>query len=307
MRVAVIGGTGFVGVHLVERLLAEGHRPRLLVRSGSGHKVERAGDCEIVPGDLEQPGALAQCLEGTEAVIYLIGLLREFPAQGVTFEAMHRIGVEHSIAEAQAQGVQRFLLMSANGVRPDGTAYQRTKFQSEEALKASGLRWTIFRPSVIFGDPRGRMEFCSQLKRDLIDSPLPAPLFFPGWLPTGAGAFQLAPVAVDDVAAAFALALREASTESQTYSLCGPDRLSWRSILETIAAACGRTKWMLPAPALAVGAVAGLLDRFPWFPITKDQLQMLLEGNVCYENDGFARLGLTPTRFGPDALGYLRG
>ncbi len=307
MRVAVIGGTGFVGVHLVERLLAEGHRPRLLVRSGSGNKVERAGDCEIIPGDLEQPGALARCLEGADAVIYLIGLLREFPGRGVTFDAMHRIGVEHSIAEARAQGVQRFLLMSANGVRPEGTAYQRTKFQSEEALKASGLRWTIFRPSVIFGDPRGRMEFCSQLKQDLIDSPLPAPLFFPGWLPTHAGDFQLAPVAVKDVAAAFTLALTDPSTESQTYSLCGPDRLSWRSVLETIAAACGRTKWMVPAPALAIGAVAGLLDRFPWFPITRDQLQMLLEGNVCYENDGFARLGLTPTHFGPDTLAYLRG
>lgn len=307
MRVAVIGGTGFVGVHLVERLLGEGHRPRLLVRPGSGHTLEQAAECEIVLGDLAQSGALARCLEGTDAVIYLIGLLREFPAQGITFEAMQREGVEHTIAEARAQGVERFLLMSANGVRPDGTAYQRTKFQGEEALKASGLRWTIFRPSVIFGDPRGRMELCSQLKRDIIDSPLPAPLFFSGWLPTGAGDFQLAPVAVEDVAAAFTLALGNADTESQTYSLCGPDRLSWRSILETIAAACGRSKWMLPAPALAVGAVAGLLDRFPWFPITQDQLQMLLEGNVCAGNDGFARLGLTPTHFGVEALSYLRG
>jgi NADH dehydrogenase len=307
MKVGVIGGTGFVGVHLVDRLLAEGHRPRLLVRSESGHKVERAADCELVPGDLEQPGALDQCLEGTEAVIYLIGLLRELPAQGITFDAMHRVGVERTIAVARSQGVGRFLLMSANGVRSDGTAYQRTKLQAEEALRASGLRWTIFRPSVIYGNPRGRMELCSQLKRDLIDSPLPAPLFFPGWLPTGAGDFQLAPVAVEDVVAAFTLALTDPSTESQIYSLCGPDRLSWRSILETIAAATGRTKWMLPAPALAIGAVAGLLDRFPWFPITRDQLQMLLEGNVCYENDGFARLGLAPTRFGPDALRYLSG
>jgi NADH dehydrogenase len=307
MKVAVIGGTGFVGVYLVERLLAEGHRPRLLVRYGSGSKVERADDCEIVLGDVEQPDAMDRCLEGTDAVIYLIGLLRELPTQGITFVAMHRAGVECTIAAARGQGVERFLLMSANGVRPDGTAYQRTKYQADEALKASGLRWTIFRPSVIFGDPRGRMEFCSQLKRDLIDSPLPAPLFFPGWLPTHAGDFELAPVAVEDVAAAFTLALSDPSTESQTYSLCGPDRLSWKIILQTIASASGRTKWMLPAPALAVGVVAGLLDRFPWFPITRDQLRMLIEGNVCYENDGFARLGLTPTHFGPDALSYLRG
>jgi NADH dehydrogenase len=307
MKVAVIGGTGFVGVHLIEHLLAAGHRPRLLVRSGSGHKVDRAADCELVPGDLQHPQSVAECLEGAEAVIYLIGLLREIPERGITFEAMHRIGVETTIAEAQTQGVRRFLLMSANGVRADGTPYQRTKFQAEQALKGSGLAWTIFRPSVIFGDPRGRMEFCSQLKRDIIDSPLPAPLFFPGWLPTGAGEFKLAPVSVEDVASAFTRALGDSGTESQTYSLCGPDRLSWKTILQTIAATCGRTKWMLPAPALAIGAIASLLDRFQWFPVTRDQLRMLLEGNVCNDNDGFARLGLMPTRFGPDALAYLRG
>jgi len=307
MKVAVIGGTGFVGLYVVDRLLAEGHLPRLLVRPGSASRAHRASDCEIVTGELGQPGALAQVLAGTDAVIYLIGLLRELPEKGITFDAMHRAGVEATIAEAKAQGIRRFVLMSANGVRPDGTTYQRTKYEAEQALKASGLSWTIFRPSVIFGDPRGRMELCTQLKRDIIDSPLPAPLFFPGWLPTGAGDFKLAPVAVQDVAAAFVLALGDPRTESQTYSLCGPDRLSWRSILQTIAAVGGRSKWMLPAPALAVGALASLLDRYAWFPITRDQLQMLLESNVCTENDGFARLGLIPTHFGPDALAYLRG
>lgn len=306
MKVAVIGGTGFVGVHVVERLVQDGHHPRLLVRPGNVSKVERPSDCEIVSGDLGQPGAVARCLEDCDAVIYLIGILRERLSQGITYEAMHLLGVEKTIDAAQAQGVDRFLLMSANGVRADGTPYQRTKYLAEEALKTSGLRWTIFRPSVIFGDPRGRMEFCSQLKHDIIDSPLPAPLFYPGLLPMNAGEFKLAPVGVADVAAAFALALTDPRTESQTYSLCGPDRLSWKDVLSTIAAACGRSKWMLPAPALAVGAVARLLDRFPWFPITRDQLRMLLEGNVCHENDGFARLGLSPQHFGREALAYLK-
>lgn len=305
MKVAIIGGTGFVGVHLVERLIREGHTPRLLVRPGSASKVEMAG-CEQVEGTVGQAQALDACLAGTQAVIYLIGILREAPARGITFDALQRQGVEDTIAAARRQGVERFVLMSANGVRADGTAYQRSKYLAEQALKSSGLRWTLFRPSVIFGEPRGRMEFCSQLKRDIVDSPLPAPLFYPGLLPRGAGGFQLAPVSVQDVAAAFALALREPQTESQTFSLCGPDRVSWKSILATIAAASGRTKWMLPAPALAVSALAGVLDRFPWFPITRDQITMLLEGNVCDGNDGFARLGLTPQHFGVDTLSYLR-
>ncbi|NCA71617.1 MAG: NAD-dependent epimerase/dehydratase family protein [Sphingobacteriia bacterium] len=305
MKVAIIGGTGFVGTHLCDRLIQEGHRPRLLVRPGSESKVARPADCDIVRGDVTDRAALEQCLEGSDAVIYLIGILREFPARGITFDGLQRAGVEDTIAVAQSKGVERFILMSANGVKPDGTAYQRSKFQAEAALKASGLRWTIFRPSVIFGDPQGRMEFCSQLKKDIIDSPIPAPLFFAGLLPMDAGAFQLAPVHIRDVAAAFTLALTETRTESQTYSLCGPQRLSWKAILTTIAAASGKTKRMLPAPAILIRATAGLLDRYPWFPISRDQIQMLMEGNVCDENDSFARLGLTPTAFGVDQLGYL--
>ncbi len=305
MKVAVIGGTGFVGSHLTRRLIAAGHRPRLLVRPGSEGKIEATDECEVAQGKVANQAALKDCLSGVDAVIYLIGILREFPSRGVTFEALQYQGVVDTIEAAQAMGVDRFLLMSANGIRAEGTPYQRTKYQAEMALKSSPLRWTIFRPSVIFGDPQGRMEFCSQLKKDIIDPPLPAPLFYSGLLPRGAGSFELAPVSVSDVADAFVLALTEPRTESQTYSLCGPQRLSWKEILATIAAAAGRTKLMLPAPVLAIQATAGLLDRFRWFPISRDQLRMLMEGNVCTENDSFARLGLTPTPFGIDRLGYL--
>jgi len=306
MKVAVIGGTGFVGLHITRQLIAAGHVPRLLVRPGSDAKIERLDVCEVVQGTVADTAALLNCLTGADAVIYLIGILREIPSKGVTFEALQHQGVLSSIAAAQQAGVSRFLLMTANGIRADGTPYQRTKYQAEQALKASGLRWTIFRPSVIFGDPQGRMEFCSQLKKDIIDSPMPAPLFYDGLLPIKAGAFELAPVSVTDVASAFVLALSEPRTESQTYSLCGPERLSWKEILTTIAAASGKSKLMLPAPAAAIKATAALLDRFPWFPITRDQIAMLLEGNVCEGNDAFARLGLTPQRFGIESLAYLR-
>ncbi|EXJ13728.1 SDR family oxidoreductase [Imhoffiella purpurea] len=305
MKVAVIGGTGFVGLYVTRQLLAEGHMPRLLVRPGSETKIENPSACEIVHGEVGDKVALEQCLTGADAVIYLIGILREFPARGITFEALQYQGVVDTIAAAKATGVSRFLLMTANGVRAEGTPYQRTKYQAEIALKGSGLNWTIFRPSVIFGDPQGRMEFCSQLKKDIIDSPLPAPLFYAGMLPLKAGEFELAPVSVTDVAKAFVLALSESRTQSQTYGLCGPQRLSWKAILGVIAAASGKTKMMLPAPATAIQAAASLLDRYAWFPISRDQLQMLMEGNVCPENDSFARLGLTPTHFGVDQLDYL--
>jgi NADH dehydrogenase len=304
MKVSVIGGTGFVGTHLVDRLIAAEHTARLLVRPGKTRDPWPAG-CELVPGAVSDPAALADCLAGCDAVIYLIGILREDPARGVTFEALQHQGVIDTIAAARAAGVRRFVLMSANGVKADGTPYQRTKYQAEQALMASGLDWTIFRPSVIFGEPRGHMEFCTQLKRDIIDSPMPAPLFYPGLLPFNAGAFELAPVAVEDVAAAFCESLTRPETIGQAYDLCGPLAVSWREILTTIAAASGKTKLMLPAPALAVKTVAAAFDRFSWFPITRDQIAMLLEGNVCTGDNGFERLGMVPARFDREALAYL--
>ncbi|MBK1701222.1 NAD(P)H-binding protein [Thiococcus pfennigii] len=306
MNVSVIGGTGFVGSHLVERLVADGHVPHLLVRPGSGSKVVQPEHCRVFEGDVADPAALAACLAGCEAVIYLIGILRERPEHGITFEELQLRGVERTIAAARRAGIGRFLLMSANGVEAQATPYQRTKYEAEEALKASDLAWTIFRPSVIFGDPRGRMEFCSQLKQDIIDSPLPVPLFFDGLAIGEAGRFQLAPVSVRDVAAAFSGALGEPATIGATYPLCGPAALTWKEILTTIAAASGKTKLMLPAPAVVIKAVAGLLDRWPWFPITRDQIQMLLQGNVCDSGDAFAQLGIVPQRFDVAALDYLK-
>lgn len=305
MKVSLIGGTGFVGSHLVPALIAAGHVPRLLMRkpaSGQGLPLER---CEVVLGEVEDFAAVTACLTGADAVIYLIGILREFPDRGISFEGLQSRGVERTLAACQVAGVNRFLLMSANGVKPGGTAYQSTKYQAEEAVKASGLRWTIFRPSVIFGRPQGHMEFCTQLRRDIIDSPLPAPLFYSGLVPMGAGSFELAPVAVEDVAQAFVRALAKPEAEGRCFELCGPEPISWREILGTIAAAVGRSKMMLPAPALGVKMAALLLDSFPWFPITRDQITMLLEGNVCQDASAYELLGIEPKPFCVTSLGYL--
>lgn len=306
MKIGIVGGTGFVGSYVVDALLHTGHELRVLTRPGSEHKLAASPNCTAVPGDVANEDDIRTCLTGTDAAIYLIGILRELPRQGVTFDAMQRRGAERTVAAAEALGVSRFLLMSANGVDAAETPYQTTKLAAEERLKASALQWTIFRPSVIFGPPRGRMEFCTQLKNELIDSPLPAPLFFSGLSPLDAGAFRLAPVHVEDVAAAFAAALERADTVGQTYALCGPDSLSWKEILRALAQVSGKSKLMLPAPALVLEPVASVLGRFSWFPVTRDQLRMLLAGNTCGD-DGLARLGIAGRAFDQGNLEYLTG
>lgn len=304
MKIALFGGTGFVGSHLVDALLEAGHEPRLLVRAGSEPKVERADRCTLVEGDVDDRAAIEATLSGADAAVYLIGILRELPERGVTFEALHFEGAKHVMDTAESAGVRRFLLMSANGVKADGTAYQRTKYLAEQYLATTALEWTVFRPSVLFGDPRGRMEFATQLRRDIIDSPLPAPLFHSGLLPLNAGRFEMSPVHVDDVAQAFVASLESPDTVGQVLPLGGGRDLSWREILETIAAAVGRRKLMLPAPAWAVSAAAGLLERFPDFPITRDQIRMLLEGNTA-DDRALRERGITPRPFAAETLDYL--
>jgi NADH dehydrogenase len=195
--------------------------------------------------------------------------------------------------------------MSANGVRADGTAYQRTKFQAEQYLRASELDYAIFRPSVIFGPPRGRMEIATQLFQDVIRPPLPAPLFYSGILPTDAGGFRLSPVHVQEVAKAFADALDADEAGRQTFLLCGPEELTWREILQRIANAGGNpSKTMVPVPADLLRLGATLLDRFEAFPVTADQLRMLLEGNTCNPAAG-ATILIGERRFDAAELSYL--
>jgi len=307
LNVCIIGGTGFVGSYVTERLISADHRPRLLVRANSAGRVEHPELCETIVGDVRDQPSVTQAIAGCDAVIYLVGLLREMPSLGLTFEEMHLRGVERCILAALDQGVRRFVLMSANGVCADGTSYQRTKFQAEEALRASGLDWTIFRPSVIFGDPRGRMEFCTQLKREIIDIPFPAPLFYPGLLPFGAGKFELAPVSVEDVAETFVQSLERPETIGQCFQLCGPERLTWKQILNIIADSVGKTKLMIPVSGLGLRAAAALLERQSWFPVTRDQLIMLMAGNTCDEPGAFDLFGIEPRHFDAASLAYLRG
>lgn len=305
MRVAIFGGTGFVGSYLVDALVAAGHHLALLVRPGSEDKVRHRERVRIVSGDISDPDSVGTTLEHCDAAIYNIGIIREFPSQGITFRSMQYEGAMRVIEAADDGSVGRFLLMSANGVKPDGTPYQETKYLAERFLAQSEMNYTIFRPSVVFGDPRGRMEFCTQLRDDMIRSPLPAPNFFSGSSPK-TGGFAMSPVHVLDVAQAFCRALENETTYGKTMTLCGPEAVPWPEIIRRIARACGRKKLIVPVPAGLVAAAAGVLERFESFPLTRDQLTMLLEGNTGDSSEEFAELRIEPRHFDQKNLAYLR-
>ncbi|MFO1429469.1 MAG: complex I NDUFA9 subunit family protein [Candidatus Competibacteraceae bacterium] len=306
MKVAVIGGTGFVGSYIIDELLQQGHQPVLLARPGSESKVVQRERCMLVPGDVKDAQAVRNTVQGCDAVIYVIGIIREFREQGINFDELHYRAAARTADLAQEVGVKRFILMSANGVKAKGTPYQMTKYRAEEHLQSTSLDWTIFRPSVIYGDPRGKMEFCTQLRDQLINTPFPVPLFYEGLVPNAPGSFKLAPIHARDVATAFVKSLTLPESIHQTYGLCGPDALTWKAILELIAKVCGKSKLALPVPALGIQAMATLFDSFSFFPVTRGQITMLLEGNTCDSSEVFKRFGITPIRFNEASLAYLK-
>ena len=304
MRVALIGGTGFVGAYLVDALLDAGHEPSLLVRPGSEGKVRRPDPCRIIGGEVADSGALRKLLDGADTVIYNIGILRAFPRQGITFEKLHHEGAARAMDLASECGVSRFLLMSANGVRKGGTPYQHTKALAEAHLVASGLDYTIFRPSVVFGDPHGTMEIATQLCRDMIRVPLPAVGFHNGLVP-GKNPVVMSPVHARDVADAFVGSLADETTFGKVIEIGGPEILSWPEMLARIAAAVGKRKLVLPMPIGLMKFGATLLDWLPFFPVTRDQLAMLAEGNIAPSEELERLIGRKAKPFEAETLAYL--
>jgi len=305
MKVALFGGTGFVGTYITEELLNNNHDPVLLVRPGSENKVYLPDKCHVNVGYITDFESIEQTINKTDAVIYNIGIIRQFPKKGITFEAMHFEGALHCMEAAERLGVKRFILMSANGVKYNGTLYQSTKFLAEQYLKNTELEWTIFRPSLIFGDPKGKQEFCSQVRDDMLSLPLPAPLFFEGLIPWTAGQFAISPIHIKDVAVFFVKALNIGKTIGEIYELGGPKSYTWMELIDLISAASGKKKWKIPAPVTPIKLAASIFERFPFFPITKDQLTMLLEGNTCDSTSSFKFFEVDPISFSTENLEYL--
>jgi len=276
MKVFVTGATGFVGKHLMAEMHRRGHEIIALVRRpGQMQAVQ-----EII-GDITQSQILdPDCLTGCDAAIHLVAIIREFPASGITFQKIHVEGTKNVLEACPKAGIKRFLHMSALGADPDShVAYLRTKALMEEMVKASGLDWTIFRPAVILG--RGG-ELMGTLQK-LAALPL-TPLM-------GDGSFIMEPVAVSTVVQAFVNALEKPETIGKTFELRG-EAITYRDLLAGIAQLQGRKARFISVPLSLIQLQARLLDRFAWFPVTREQIVMLEEYQTSDDRAAYGELGL---------------
>jgi uncharacterized protein YbjT (DUF2867 family) len=237
--ILVTGGTGFVGHEVVGELLALGYRVRLLARHperGNRSAFANHPRVELIRGDALQPDTLPAAMVGVQAVIHLIGIIAETPQ--VTYEQAHEEATRNILAAARQAGVTRWVQMSAIGTRPSARSrYHLTKWQAEELVRQSGLDWTIFRPSLIYGhDERDRLL---HLLRHALSWPLDFIQLYSFPLLDG-GAPRIQPVSVREVARCFARASAKEAAIGQTYDLVGPVAFSWREMIFKILTALGR-------------------------------------------------------------------
>jgi NADH dehydrogenase len=284
-RIFVTGGTGFVGRRVMRALLAHGLLVRCLVRPGSEEDLRGFEAIERVPGDVLRPEGLAAGVEGCAAIVHLVGIIREHRLRGVTFDALHRQATEHMLDVARQAGVRRFVHMSALGTRADArSGYHRTKWRAEEAVRASGLAWTIFRPSLIYGAGDGFVSMLARMIRRMPVFPI-----------LGDGRYRLQPAPVEHVAEGFARACVWEGSVGRTYEIAGPTPYAYVDLVDEIARAMDETRpRKVHAPMALVKAITRGLGWLPFYPLTRDQILMLEEESVADARSFYADFNLVP-------------
>lgn len=278
--ILVTGATGFVGAEILSRASARGWRVR-----GFSRRPERAVELgrlphvELFRGDVGDPDDLDEALEGVKAVIHLVGII--VATRDQSFERAHVVGTKMLLEATARAGVRRYVHMSALGVEGGRglSEYYRTKWVAEEAVRASDIETTVFRPSIIFGPGD---DFVNQLARVIRLSPVvPLP---------GGGTTRFQPIWVGDVAECFLQAACMGSTPERIYEVGGPQIVSLREIVIQLADAMGRRRKTVAVPIGPLRVGAAIAERvLPRSPLTRDQLAMLARDNTA-EPESVARL-----------------
>lgn len=301
-RVFVTGGTGFVGTAVIEELISRNYSVNALVRNGK-LRVSGANVREF-RGDLFDSARLDEALRECIAVIHLVGIIMEKPSKGITFERIHHEGTRSVVDATQRAGVRRYVHMSALGSRADAVSeYHKTKFSAEEYVRASGLEYTIFRPSLIHGPHGEFMQMEAKWAKKAAPPFLFMPYFGAGLFGTN-GAGMLQPVYVKDVARAFVDALEKPNTIGETFPIGGTEQVSWPELHRISAEAIvGHKRWVMPIPAWYAKAVTQITPGF-LLPFNRDQVIMSQEPNTCDLSKFQDAFGWSPAPFAETLRSY---
>ena len=288
LSICVLGGTGFVGSRLVTRLVAAGHRVKVLTRNRERHRhLLVLPELNLVNANVHDAGELAAQFKSAEIVVNLVGILNERGFGGSGFRAVHTDLARKVAGACRSAGVTRLLHMSSLGADAEAgpSHYLRTKGEAEQIVRSEcgdAVDVVVFRPSVIFGPGD---SFINRFARLLQLLPLAFPL-------TRASA-RFAPVYVGDVVEAMLRCLRGGAASERSLELCGPDVFTLREIVAFTAETLRLHRRIFALPDFLGRAQGLLLGLVPGKPFSLDNFRSLTVDSVCSEN-GFALLGIEP-------------
>lgn len=296
-RICLLGGTGFVGRHLVTHLARQGHFLRVLTRRRERHRnLLVVPTLELVETNIHYVSDLSTHFKGCDTVINLVGTLNGANNPEGSLEAVH-VDLPRKVAEAcRFNGITRLLHMSALNADPKGpSAYLRSKGAGENLIHAEareGLQVTSFRPSVVFGQDD---DFFNRFAKLLALTPV---------LPLACPDARFAPVYVGNVVSAFVRALDDRKTFGQRYELCGPESHTLLDLVSYTARSAGLWRVILGLGDGASRLQARVMEWVPGKPFTRDNYLSMQVDSVC-RSDGLKALGITPTGINAVVPEYL--
>jgi uncharacterized protein YbjT (DUF2867 family) len=275
VKILVTGGTGFVGPKVVHTLRAQGRDVRALVRSPERATTLAAWGAELVAGDVADPASLRAAVDGCTHVVHLVAILKGSPSD---FHRVMTQGTKDLIAASKAAGVERIVLMSALGTSEttkDTVPYFASKWAMEQETLRSGLEYTIFRPSFVFGRDGGALPlFIKQVR------------YSPVVTVIGSGLQRIQPIWVEDVAEYFSRGVDHPQAANRTFEIGGPDVVTWNELYLKIAKVLGKHRRLVHIPTSVARAGAQLTQWLPGAPLTTDQIAMIEAGdNVASNTD----------------------
>jgi NADH dehydrogenase len=268
LKVAVAGGTGFVGGAIATELRRRGHAVRVLSHRGESARGGLADAIEIERVDVQSGHGLAEALRGANAMVIALAFKNspiEAPQRHQTFVEVDAEGTERLIAAARRAGVRRVVYLSGAGAGPDAERHWfRAKWRAEEAVRRSGLTWTIIRPTWIFGPRDVSLNRFVGFARRLFAVPM-----------TNTGGQLLAPVFIDDAANLATDSVTAAAAADQVFELGGPETLRMRDIIAAALRVAGLRRTILPGPTPLIKLLAIPLSWLPTPILTPDAVDFI--------------------------------
>jgi len=294
LNVAIIGGGGFVGRNLARGLVGAGFKIRLLTYRSKSDFGE-SGQVKLVAADIHDKESLKDALKGIDVIYHLVGIIAE--TKYLTFEKTVVQGTANLIEACVHNNVGKIIYLSALGTSENAkTNYHQAKWKAEEIIRNSKMEYVILRPSTIFGPEDKFINMLANMIRKFHLVPI-----------IGNGNYSLQPIFIDDLIKILISSLENSAASNRVVEIGGPEKLQFKAIIAVLKKILKKRSMIVYIPVCLARLGAYILERLiKPSPLTIDQIDMLLAGNICHDNELYDLFDIRLTSLEDGIVTYLR-